>query len=327
MLFAEVSGKPAGSSTPATSAGGEVRSKCELIKEQQQRQRQPARAISPSRPSSDPFDRQRATAASARAAACPRPRRVRGARSARPQRRGARTRSLGCPSRLARHERRAARPVARVPRWLVVLGRHLEAICGPYICAMTPAEAPVGRLVVCPTPIGNLEDVTLRVLDALREADVIACEDTRHTRVLLARHGSTPPLLSLHEHNERARARASSSRACGAGAAVALVSDAGTPLISDPGFALVRACLAAGLAVEVLPGASAVIDGARRLRRCRPSAGASSAFCRASARELERCSRDAPRRSSRSSPRDGWPPRSSCSPARDPSARSPSAAS
>ena len=77
---------------------------------------------------------------------------------------------------------------------------------GPYICEMTPAEAPVGRLVVCPTPIGNLEDVTLRVLGTLREADVIACEDTRHTRVLLDRHGIAAQLVSLHEHNERARA-------------------------------------------------------------------------------------------------------------------------
>ena len=71
---------------------------------------------------------------------------------------------------------------------------------------MTPAGAAVGRLLVCPTPIGNLEDVTLRVLEALRDADVVACEDTRHTRVLLDRHGIRTPLLSLHEHNERARA-------------------------------------------------------------------------------------------------------------------------
>jgi 16S rRNA (cytidine1402-2'-O)-methyltransferase len=123
---------------------------------------------------------------------------------------------------------------------------------------MTPAGAAVGRLLVCPTPIGNLEDVTLRVLDALRNADLVACEDTRHTRVLLERHGIRTPLLSLHEHNERARA-GELVRRIASGELVALVSDAGTPLVSDPGFALVRACLVEGLEVEVLPGPSAVV--------------------------------------------------------------------
>jgi 16S rRNA (cytidine1402-2'-O)-methyltransferase len=123
---------------------------------------------------------------------------------------------------------------------------------------MTPAGAAVGRLLVCPTPIGNLEDVTLRVLAGLRDADVVACEDTRHTRVLLDRHGIRTPLLSLHEQNERARA-AELVRRIGSGEVVALVSDAGTPLVSDPGFAVVRACLAAGLEVDVLPGPSAVV--------------------------------------------------------------------
>jgi 16S rRNA (cytidine1402-2'-O)-methyltransferase len=122
---------------------------------------------------------------------------------------------------------------------------------------MTPAEVAGGRLQVCPTPIGNLGDVTLRVLEALREADAIACEDTRHTRVLLERHEIRARLVSLHEHNELPRARELVER-IGEGATVALVSDAGTPLVSDPGFALVRECLAAGLPVEVLPGASAV---------------------------------------------------------------------
>jgi 16S rRNA (cytidine1402-2'-O)-methyltransferase len=122
---------------------------------------------------------------------------------------------------------------------------------------MTRIEAPVGRLVVCPTPIGNLEDITLRVLAALERADVIACEDTRHTRVLLARHGIAARLISLHEHNERARAEELATR-ISEGAVVALVSDAGTPLVSDPGFALVRACVAGELPVEVLPGPSAV---------------------------------------------------------------------
>ncbi len=123
---------------------------------------------------------------------------------------------------------------------------------------MTTTEAPVGRLVVCPTPIGNLEDVTLRVLTTLREADVVACEDTRHTRVLLDRHGISARLVSLHEHNERARASELVARML-EGAVVALVSDAGTPLVSDPGFTLVRECLAAGVALEVLPGPSAVL--------------------------------------------------------------------
>ena len=123
---------------------------------------------------------------------------------------------------------------------------------------MTSAGASVGRLVVCPTPIGNLEDVTLRVLAMLRAADVVACEDTRHTRVLLDRHGiDATKLISYHEHNERARAAELVER-MRAGAVIALVSDAGMPLVSDPGFALVRACIEAGLAVEVLPGPSSV---------------------------------------------------------------------
>jgi 16S rRNA (cytidine1402-2'-O)-methyltransferase len=115
-----------------------------------------------------------------------------------------------------------------------------------------------GRLVVCPTPIGNLEDITLRTLSALRSADVVACEDTRRTRVLLDRFGVSAPMVSYHEHNEEARAR-ELVRRMRDGEVVALVSDAGMPLVSDPGFVLVREAVAAGLAVEVLPGPSAVI--------------------------------------------------------------------
>ncbi len=115
-----------------------------------------------------------------------------------------------------------------------------------------------GRLIVCPTPIGNLEDITLRVLAALRDADIVACEDTRRTRVLLDRYGVSARLVSYHEHNERERATELVGRMRD-GAVVALVSDAGMPLVSDPGFVLVRACVAAGLAVEVLPGPSAAI--------------------------------------------------------------------
>lgn len=115
-----------------------------------------------------------------------------------------------------------------------------------------------GRLVVCPTPIGNLQDITLRALAALRDADVIACEDTRRTRVLLDRYGVDAALVSYHEHNERERAAQLVERMRG-GAVVALVSDAGMPLVSDPGAVLVAACVAAGLAVEVLPGPSAAL--------------------------------------------------------------------
>ena len=116
-----------------------------------------------------------------------------------------------------------------------------------------------GRLIVCPTPIGNLQDITLRVLAALREADVIACEDTRRTGVLLERYGVDGRLVSYHEHNERARTDELVAR-MRAGATVALVSDAGMPLVSDPGLVLVRACVAAGLGVEVLPGPSAALS-------------------------------------------------------------------
>ncbi len=115
-----------------------------------------------------------------------------------------------------------------------------------------------GRLVVCPTPIGNLEDITLRVLAALRSADVIACEDTRRTGVLLDRYGVTASLVPYHEHNERERTPELVGRMRD-GAVVALVSDAGMPLVSDPGYWLVQGCVAAGLEVEVLPGPSAAL--------------------------------------------------------------------
>jgi 16S rRNA (cytidine1402-2'-O)-methyltransferase len=115
-----------------------------------------------------------------------------------------------------------------------------------------------GSLVVCPTPIGNMEDITLRVLTALREADVVACEDTRHTRVLLHRHGISARTVSYHEHNEASRAAELVGR-MQAGETVALVSDAGMPLVNDPGFLLVQACVAAGVGVEVLPGPSAAL--------------------------------------------------------------------
>src|ERR671930_1584794 len=112
-------------------------------------------------------------------------------------------------------------------------------------------------LAVCATPIGNLDDVTLRVLEELRRADVVLCEDTRHTRGLLDRHGIQARLLSYHEHNEAKRTAEVLPR-LQAGEWVALVSDAGMPGISDPGARLVTAALDAGVAVTVLPGPSAV---------------------------------------------------------------------
>ncbi len=112
-------------------------------------------------------------------------------------------------------------------------------------------------LAICATPIGNLGDVTLRVLEELRGADVVLCEDTRHTRLLLDRYEIPARLLSFHEHNEGERTP-EVLRRLEAGERVALVSDAGLPGISDPGTGLVRAALAAGLPVAVLPGPSAV---------------------------------------------------------------------
>jgi 16S rRNA (cytidine1402-2'-O)-methyltransferase len=112
-------------------------------------------------------------------------------------------------------------------------------------------------LAVCATPIGNLEDVTLRVLRELAEADVVLCEDTRRTRLLLRRHGIAARLRSYHEHNEAARTAEVLPR-LRAGARVALVSDAGMPGVSDPGARLVAAAREAGVPVAVLPGPSAV---------------------------------------------------------------------
>jgi 16S rRNA (cytidine1402-2'-O)-methyltransferase len=112
-------------------------------------------------------------------------------------------------------------------------------------------------LAVCATPIGNLEDVTLRVLSELADADLVLCEDTRRTRGLLQRHGISARLVSYHEHNEAQRTAEVLPR-LQAGGRVALVSDAGLPAVSDPGARLVAAALDAGFPVTVLPGASAV---------------------------------------------------------------------
>jgi 16S rRNA (cytidine1402-2'-O)-methyltransferase len=115
-----------------------------------------------------------------------------------------------------------------------------------------------GTLFVVATPIGNLEDVTARALRVLREVDVIAAEDTRRTARLLARYSIATPSISLHEHNETAKTPALVAR-LERGESVALVSDAGTPIVSDPGFRLVRAALDAGIRVEPVPGPSAVM--------------------------------------------------------------------
>ena len=112
-------------------------------------------------------------------------------------------------------------------------------------------------LSVCATPIGNLEDVTLRVLDELRRADVVLCEDTRRTRILLERHGITARLLSYQRHNEAARTAEILPR-LREGERVALVSDAGLPGVNDPGARLIAAALEAAVPVTVLPGPSAV---------------------------------------------------------------------
>jgi 16S rRNA (cytidine1402-2'-O)-methyltransferase len=116
-----------------------------------------------------------------------------------------------------------------------------------------------GSLIVCPTPIGNLDDITLRVRDALVAADYVACEDTRRTGSLLERLRirPAPPLVSIHEGNETARATELSQR-IERGENVALVSDAGMPAISDPGFRLIRRCIERSLEVTVLPGPSVV---------------------------------------------------------------------
>jgi 16S rRNA (cytidine1402-2'-O)-methyltransferase len=125
--------------------------------------------------------------------------------------------------------------------------------------AMGEAEPASARtLYVVATPLGNLRDVSLRALDILAAVDVIAAEDTRVTSKLLVRHGITSRLVSLHEHNEARRAREIVALLA-EGRSVALVSDAGTPAVSDPGAALVRAVMDAGFAVVPVPGPSAVI--------------------------------------------------------------------
>jgi 16S rRNA (cytidine1402-2'-O)-methyltransferase len=115
-----------------------------------------------------------------------------------------------------------------------------------------------GTLYIVATPIGNLEDITLRALRVLREVDWIACEDTRQTRKLLEHFGIAKPTVSYHDHNESGRAAELVEKLTG-GCSGALVSDAGTPLISDPGYRLVQAAIAAAIPVVPIPGASAAV--------------------------------------------------------------------
>jgi len=115
-----------------------------------------------------------------------------------------------------------------------------------------------GTLYLVATPIGNLEDITFRAVRVLKEADLVACEDTRHTRKLLDHYGIATAVISYHEHNERERSQELVARLLN-GASVAVVSDAGTPLVSDPGYRLVRAAIENGIRVEAVPGPSALL--------------------------------------------------------------------
>src|SRR6516164_10438885 len=134
----------------------------------------------------------------------------------------------------------------RTARHYVLNGRY----------AVAPPLAPGLHLVA--TPIGNLRDITLRALEVLAAADLIACEDTRHSRKLLDRYDIKTPVTPYHEHNAAAVRPKLVSR-LSQGAAIALISDAGTPLVSDPGYKLVREARSAGSAVSALPGPSAVL--------------------------------------------------------------------
>jgi len=119
-------------------------------------------------------------------------------------------------------------------------------------------KAKPGKLYICATPIGNLEDITLRVLRVLKEVELIAAEDTRVTRKLLSRYEIATPMTSYHEHNEATKGK-ELIEAMKAGKVIGLVSDAGMPGISDPGHRLVKTCIQEGIPVEVLPGPSAML--------------------------------------------------------------------
>src|SRR5262245_39126702 len=149
---------------------------------------------------------------------------------------------------------RTTAPAAAAPRALRDRATRHYVLNGHSTAA---PPLPAGLYLVA-TPIGNLRDITVRALEVLAAADLIACEDTRVTRKLLDHYGIVTPLTAYHEHNA-AQARPKLIAQLGAGAAIALVSDAGTPLVSDPGYKLVREARAAGANVTALPGASAVL--------------------------------------------------------------------
>jgi 16S rRNA (cytidine1402-2'-O)-methyltransferase len=149
---------------------------------------------------------------------------------------------------------RTTAPTALAPRALRDRASRHYVLNG---CSTTAPPLPAGLYLVA-TPIGNLRDITVRALEVLAAADLIACEDTRVTRKLLEHYGIATPLTSYHEHTA-AHARPKLIARLGEGAAVALVSDAGTPLVSDPGYKLVREAWAAGATVTALPGASAAV--------------------------------------------------------------------
>jgi 16S rRNA (cytidine1402-2'-O)-methyltransferase len=149
---------------------------------------------------------------------------------------------------------RTTAPTGLAPRALRDPARRHYVLNG---CSTTAPPLPAGLYLVA-TPIGNLRDITVRALEVLAAADLIACEDTRVTRKLLDHYGIASPLTSYHEHNA-AHVRPKLIARLGEGAAVALVSDAGTPLVSDPGYKLVREAWAAGATVTALPGASAAV--------------------------------------------------------------------
>src|SRR5512135_3054271 len=133
----------------------------------------------------------------------------------------------------------------------------MQAVAQPETTKDRGTLGPGSALYLVATPIGNLEDISLRALRVLREVDLIACEDTRHTARLLHHYGISTPCESHHEHNEKARTKRLLSL-LQEGKNIALVSDAGTPLLSDPGYTLVAACREAGLTVVPVPGPSAI---------------------------------------------------------------------
>src|SRR5712692_2666613 len=140
--------------------------------------------------------------------------------------------------------------------------RRSSSACGAFVCLVrndTMPKSMAGTLYIIATPIGNLEDITHRALRVLREVELIACEDTRRTGVLLSHYAIKTKTISYHEHNEREQA----ARLCKFlenGKSVAVVSDAGTPLISDPGFRILNAAIERGIEVVPIPGPVAFVS-------------------------------------------------------------------